>query len=302
MVHKTNTPLVSVLMTSYNREKYIAEAIESVLASNYTNFELIIVDDCSNDNTVEIARSYEAKDNRVKVYVNEKNLGDYPNRNKAASYGKGKYLKYLDSDDIIYPYGLQVMVEAMEKYQGAGIGFSFNNYDNSHPLPILFNSEDILSTHFNKKGLINIGPSGCIYKKEVFQNFGGFFDFGVASDFEFHLRVTIYNPAVFLQRDLIWWRVHENQEYRLKEDEYLKQFSRIYKLFFENNDIPLSKLASREIKINIEKNYARKILISFIKFDFKYCLMIFKNIDLTFSSFIYSLIPSKIRKKLILLK
>lgn len=65
-------PLLSVLMTAFNREKYIAEAIESVLASTYTNFELIIVDDCSKDNTVNIAKSYEQKDQRVKVYINEK--------------------------------------------------------------------------------------------------------------------------------------------------------------------------------------------------------------------------------------
>ena len=66
-----DSPLVSVLMTAYNREKYIAEAIESVLASTYTNFELIIVDDCSTDKTVEIAKSYEVKDNRIKVYIND---------------------------------------------------------------------------------------------------------------------------------------------------------------------------------------------------------------------------------------
>ena len=90
-------PLVSVLMTAYNREKYIAEAIESVLASTYSNLELIIVDDCSKDNTLQIATNYQAKDDRIKVYKNEKNLGDYPNRNKAASYAKGKYLKYVDS-------------------------------------------------------------------------------------------------------------------------------------------------------------------------------------------------------------
>ncbi|HEV2714429.1 MAG TPA: glycosyltransferase family A protein, partial [Terriglobales bacterium] len=96
------TPLVSVLMTAYNREKYIAEAIESVLASNFKDFELIIVDDCSKDRTAEIARRY-TSDSRVQVHVNEKNLGDYPNRNRAASLARGKYLKYLDSDDVIYP-------------------------------------------------------------------------------------------------------------------------------------------------------------------------------------------------------
>ena len=87
--------LVSVLMTSYNREKYIAEAIESVLASSYTNFELIIVDDHSADNSFTIAKEFEKKDSRVRVFKNEKNLGDYPNRKYAASLATGKYLKFV---------------------------------------------------------------------------------------------------------------------------------------------------------------------------------------------------------------
>ncbi len=67
-------PLVSVLMTAYNREKYIAEAIESVLQSTYKNFELIIVDDCSTDNTVSIATDFQQQDKRTSVQINEKNL------------------------------------------------------------------------------------------------------------------------------------------------------------------------------------------------------------------------------------
>ena len=132
-----NDPLVSVLMTAYNRERYIAEAIDSVLSSTYQNWELIIVDDGSKDNTVTIAKSYAAKDKRIKVYMNEKNLGDYPNRNKAASYAKGKYLKYLDSDDLILLEALYTIVTQMEAFQDAGWGISnfLPALDESH-LPI----------------------------------------------------------------------------------------------------------------------------------------------------------------------
>jgi len=87
-------PIVSVLMTSYNREDFIGEAIQSVLNSTFKDFELIICDDGSTDKTVEIARSFEKADPRVKVFINPKNLGDYPNRNQAASHATGKYLKY----------------------------------------------------------------------------------------------------------------------------------------------------------------------------------------------------------------
>ena len=109
-------PVVSVLMTVYNRGKYIPAAIESVLAQTFKDFELIIVDDCSTDRSVDIARTYANKDSRIRVYVNEENLGDYPNRNKAASYAKGQYLKYVDADDIVYPHCLEVMVEAIGRF------------------------------------------------------------------------------------------------------------------------------------------------------------------------------------------
>ena len=80
-----NRPLVSILTTVFNREKYIAACIESVLNSSYHNWEMIIVDDQSKDKSVEIAKRYAAKEDRIKVYVNEKNLGDYANRNQAQS-------------------------------------------------------------------------------------------------------------------------------------------------------------------------------------------------------------------------
>ena len=82
------TPQVSILTTVYNRDKYLAACIDSVLASTYQDWELIIVDDVSTDTSVAIAQRYEQKHARIKVYVNQTNLGDYPNRNKAASYAK----------------------------------------------------------------------------------------------------------------------------------------------------------------------------------------------------------------------
>lgn len=104
---------ISVLMTAYNREKYISQSIESVLSSTHNDFELIIVDDCSKDKTVEIAKWYEKTDSRIRVYVNEENLGDYPNRKKAVTFASGKYIKYLDSDDIMYPSCLETMVTSV---------------------------------------------------------------------------------------------------------------------------------------------------------------------------------------------
>ncbi len=109
-----NAPPVGILMTAYNRERYISEAIESVLQCTYENWELIIVDDCSSDNTVPIAQSFSEKDQRIKLFINEKNLGDYPNRNRASDYANGKYLVNADSDDSMFRDSIIKWIQAME--------------------------------------------------------------------------------------------------------------------------------------------------------------------------------------------
>ena len=167
-----NKPLVSVLMTSYNRQQFIAEAIESVLDSTYSNFELIIVDDCSTDDTVAIAQAYQEKDKRVQIFVNEENIGDYPNRNKAASYARGKYLKYVDSDDTIYTDTIEYCVSNMEKNISADMGMAYMVEQISEP--VLIESEKALHNHFFKAPFLVIGPGGTILRKSFFDFIKGY--------------------------------------------------------------------------------------------------------------------------------
>ena len=211
-MNRIGLPLVSVLMTAYNREMYISEAIESVLASTYTNFELIIVDDGSKDNTVKIARSYGEKDERVKVYVNEQNLGQFPNRNQAALYAKGKYIKYLDSDDKIYDWGLAYCVEMMEKYPDAGMGlFKLEKGVKQEYL----DSKDAITMNYFDKPILNIGPSGTILRKSAFEAIGYYKpDYGVPSDMYFNLKIASSFPIAFLEREFFFYRVHDGQEFR----------------------------------------------------------------------------------------
>lgn len=94
-----NTPKISVIMPAFNREKFIGKAIASVLSQSFKNIELIIIDDGSADSTVSIAREY-CKDSRVKVLVNEKNLGIAETRNRGLREAQGEYIAMLDSDDV----------------------------------------------------------------------------------------------------------------------------------------------------------------------------------------------------------
>jgi len=92
--------LVSVIMPVYNCEKYVVDAINSVLKQTYSNLELIVIDDGSRDNTIKIIENLSKQDSRIKLIKNEKNLGVSATRNKGITYAKGEWIAFLDSDDI----------------------------------------------------------------------------------------------------------------------------------------------------------------------------------------------------------
>lgn len=118
-------PLVSVITPAYNAARFISEAIESVLAQTYTNWEMIIVDDCSTDNTIEIVQSYVEKDERIKLYQLKQNSGSGVARNRAMDESQGRFIAFLDSDDLWLPEKLTRQIYFM---LDNGIAFSFTKY------------------------------------------------------------------------------------------------------------------------------------------------------------------------------
>src|SRR5262249_33387929 len=150
---------VSVLMTSYNREKYIAAAIRSVLAQTFRDFELIVVDDGSTDRSLEIARAFERRDSRIRVAANDRNLGDYPNRNRAAELASAPLMKYHDSDDLMYPHCLEVMVAMLSAQPTAGFGLSIGLAWSGGPCPMLLTPRLAYPRGDFGPGLFNARPS-----------------------------------------------------------------------------------------------------------------------------------------------
>ncbi len=106
--------LVSIIMPTYNSERFVAESIDSILAQTYPNWELIITDDCSTDNTREILKSYAEKDQRIKVQANEKNGGAGVSRNKSIASAQGRYISFCDSDDRWTPDKLEKQLQFMK--------------------------------------------------------------------------------------------------------------------------------------------------------------------------------------------
>lgn len=114
MGNKTNN-LVSVITPTFNSQAFIAETIESVRQQIYENWEMILVDDASGDDTVGVIKSFAEKDPRIRFFVNEINSGAAVTRNKALENARGRFIAFLDSDDLWYPEKLAFQINFMTK-------------------------------------------------------------------------------------------------------------------------------------------------------------------------------------------
>lgn len=117
------TPETSIIMPAYNSARFIGDSIRSVLAQTYTDWELLIVDDCSKDNTAEIVKSFQ--DPRIHYQRNAHNMGAAETRNQALKTAKGRCIAFLDSDDLWEPEKLEKQIAFMEKN---GYAFTFSDY------------------------------------------------------------------------------------------------------------------------------------------------------------------------------
>jgi glycosyltransferase involved in cell wall biosynthesis len=191
----------------------IGEAIASALRSDFEDLEVIVVDDNSSDGTFDAVTPFLA-DRRVKAFRNDVNLGDNANRNRAASIAGGEYLKYLDSDDMIYPHALGVFVSAMDAHPEAGLGLSALP-DDDRPFPHYLSPREAFLMHFCERNLFGRGPASSIIRRSAFQSVGGFGDFpgrGPLGDLDLWLRLASKHGLVRLPRDLVWDRRHPEQE------------------------------------------------------------------------------------------
>ena len=284
----TTAPVISILTTCYNREKYLAECIQSVLDGHFQDFELIIVDDQSTDRSLEIANDFAAQDSRIRVYRNEKNLGDYPNRNKAASYARGKYIKYLDADDMHGRFMVDIMVDAMETFPEAGYGLF--DYGDQKPLfPIVLQPSEAYEAHYSgKHRIFNRSPINAIIKKEIFEEIGGFSGKQHVGDFELWHQLSAKHPTVVMSAGPGLWREHDNQQSSDNRTDPLVPFK--YQLLsiemIDGAECPLNRQARSFISTELRRRQARTVLMSFKNHGLRDALKLKQAASLSWSEII----------------
>lgn len=136
--------LVSIIMPSYNTACFISDTIRSVLAQTYANWELIIVDDCSTDNTDEVVKIF-LNDSRIRYIKNDKNSGAAVSRNRALREAKGRWIAFLDSDDLWVQDKLEKQIAFMENH---GYAFTYTDYMiqlNGEWLPYIYSGPDVVT-------------------------------------------------------------------------------------------------------------------------------------------------------------
>jgi glycosyltransferase involved in cell wall biosynthesis len=208
-----NAPGISVIMPAYNSTKYIGEAIQSILNQTYTKWELIVVDDGSTDDTVQVVQKYIDQDSRIRLYKNEHG-GPSQARNTAIEHAQYDWLALLDADDIALPQRFAKQIAAATADPEVAVWGSFVSHINAKgkilsihkvgPTSILEFQEQL------KKGYVPqvINPS-VLMKKEMINKVGDYDkDFPAAQDLELFDRIAQHGPIVAVSEVLTYYRVH----------------------------------------------------------------------------------------------
>ena len=230
---------ISIVLPVYNGAKYLSESIESVIAQTYANWELIIVNDCSTDNTLAIANEYASKDARIKVFSNPKNLKLPNSLNEGFKHACGEYYTWTSDDNKYKPNALYVMAENLEK--DSNVVMIYANYTFIGSL-----GKIIAPVHLpdvKKIVMANIIGACFLYTAEAAKLVGTYdANLFLAEDYDFWIRLYEVGKIAHIEDDLYYYRIHgksltETRKNQVDEQTYKvleKNFQFAYAKSIEN--------------------------------------------------------------------
>jgi glycosyltransferase involved in cell wall biosynthesis len=227
------SPLVSICIPTFNAEKYLKECLEGVTSQTFTDFEVLIVDNQSTDQTLEIVKLYAEHDSRFRIVVNEHNIGAINNFNRCIELANGQWIKYVHADDLISPDCLEKLLTAKQPNSDLiccrrnflfepGVSEKTREYYLSilsdRSIDSLFpNSTNISAQDFCKATLENIGfnivgePVAVLANRNVFYRYGTFNQHIINKcDVELWTRIAIHTGITYVPQALATHRVHSD--------------------------------------------------------------------------------------------
>jgi glycosyltransferase involved in cell wall biosynthesis len=211
MIYNKKIPKVSVMVVVYNSERFIEECLDSIIAQEYKNLEVIVCDDASTDKTPELLKKY-LVNSKLKIYFNKENLGITGNCNKALSLCTGEYVCFFAGDDVMLPDKIQKQVELMEKYPDASICYhKVNIFKNNCKEEVIYITEKKRTIYsffdiLEKNGLP--GPNSIMARKKMIPIEGFDQSLPYVSDWLMFLELSLRGRIIFVDEILSAYRKH----------------------------------------------------------------------------------------------
>jgi len=288
---ENNQPLVSVIMNCYNSETYLKEAIESVIAQIYQNWEIIFWDNQSTDRSAQIVKSFD--DKRIKYFYAPTHTTLGEGRNKALEKAEGEFLSFLDCDDFYLPLKLKKTVKA---FDNKNVGLVYTNgytlYEDRNIKKPFYQKEQLSGKLFEAwLASYQVMIPSVMFRKKVLKSLDDWFDnrFNMIEEFDFFIRIAKQWDINYCHEELCIWRAHsasmtwskkelfekENRLFlsdllklypQLKGKSYIEKFQAkvAYQEFY--NHWVKTKEAKRELLIPFFKEEKRLILICLLSF------------------------------------
>lgn len=257
---------VSVLLPSYNHEKYIGETIESVLNQTFSDFEFIIIGDCSPDNSVEIIKKYVDKDDRIKFYIHDKNMGIAKTENELIDLAKGKYIAFLNSDDVWHESKLEKQLNLLEKDENLIIWTEGEIIDENSNLV----GKKFTKTYGSRKKKLNgdifnallhgnyILFASLMFKRDNLKGLRFIEDLKIINDYPFELALAKKYKYHFIKQPLTYYRMHgKNTIIMNKENSFLfyKDIIIVQRYLLETYNKEIPKLLKWQKNYEVAKVY-----------------------------------------------
>lgn len=226
-------PLVSVVIPVYNGEKFLHEAINSILKQTYSNFELILVNDASNDTSIDIINSF--KDERIVYLENPKNLGIGLSRRVGIENANGKYIALLDQDDISYSDRLKKQIEFMEQNKNVGASSGHADIINEKGALTGRSIEAAIGNKLEAELIFQyvFNNPASIYKREAVIQAGNFRD-EFCEDYSLLIRIAKAHKIANIPYTLIKYRIHGENTSIKRLDQMLQGEKHCIKLIFDS--------------------------------------------------------------------